>query len=287
MRKTFFLTGGTGFIGSHIINLLEESGHEVRALRRTGSSPRINLIKQPFWIDGDISGDYNDSLVGVDILIHLASHGVSQGTANDWDRCYQNNVLDSINLYRQAASCDVRRFITIGSCFEYGASGEQFDFIPEDAPLLPTSAYAASKASFTMASIAFAIEREIEMAILRPFHIFGNGESKERFWPSLKNAAQAGLDFNMTAGAQIRDFTPVETAAKQILNYAVSGEFDRHVPAVYNLGTGFPQSLKDFAEYWWDKFEAKGKLLHGSVPYRANEVMRYVPRVNKTIMDFS
>ena len=117
--------------------------------------------------------------------------------------------------------------------------------------------------------------------------IFGEGESSERFWPSLRNAAKTGKNFKMTGGLQIRDFTPVVTVARQIINLALKGKLIQSNPIIYNLGTGTPQRLKDFAEYWWKKFGANGKLLFDNIPYRTNEVMRYVPRVNKIILDLS
>ena len=49
---------------------------------------------------------------------------------------------------------------------------------------------------------------------------------------------------------------------------------------VKNLGSGNPQSVREFVEHWWKKFEAKGKLKLGAVPYRENEVMRFVPDLN-------
>ena len=53
-----FLTGGTGFIGSHLINEAHKRGYEIRALRRPGSKSRIKLDKQPYWIEGSLDGNY-------------------------------------------------------------------------------------------------------------------------------------------------------------------------------------------------------------------------------------
>jgi hypothetical protein len=51
-------------------------------------------------------------------------------------------------------------------------------------------------------------------------------------------------------------------------------------PKMENVGTGKPQTLRALAEFWWRQWNAKGKLKIGALPYRANEVMRYVPRVS-------
>ena len=125
--------------------------------------------------------------------------------------------------------------------------------------------------------MAFAREHKLELAVLRPFHVFGEGESQERLWPSLKKAALAGEDFPMTFGEQIRDFTPVEFVAEKFVHYAVEAMIKKGEPAIHNLGTGKPMSLNSFAEEQWKKFGATGRLKRGEIPYRKNEVMRYVP----------
>jgi hypothetical protein len=51
-------------------------------------------------------------------------------------------------------------------------------------------------------------------------------------------------------------------------------------PVVANIGTGQPQTIRQFAEHWWKEWGATGKLLPGALPYRDNEVMRYVPEVS-------
>jgi hypothetical protein len=51
-------------------------------------------------------------------------------------------------------------------------------------------------------------------------------------------------------------------------------------PSFYNIGTGKPQSLREFAEFWWEYWAANGELKFGEVSHRNNEVMRYVPEIS-------
>ena len=81
----------------------------------------------------------------------------------------------------------------------------------------------------------------------------------------------------MTFGEQIRDFTPVEFAAETFMHYATEAIIPRGEPVIHNLGTGSPMPLKRFTEKQWKKFGATGRLQKGEIPYRKNEVMRYVP----------
>lgn len=85
----------------------------------------------------------------------------------------------------------------------------------------------------------------------------------------------------MTAGEQVRDFTPVEYVANAILAAATINA-PRGQALIKNIGTGQPRTLRNFAEEWWRRWNARGKLLFGAVPYRDGEIMRYVPEIEST-----
>jgi nucleoside-diphosphate-sugar epimerase len=187
-------------------------------------------------------------------------------------------VIVPLGLFRQAVNAGVRRFVVAGSCFEYGRSGERYEFIPPDAPLEPTQTYPASKAAASIVFSQLAVELGLRLSIHRIFQVFGEGEAMSRLWPSLREAARAGHDFEMTPSEQIRDFIPVEEVARQLLA-ACQEETAPGEPFARNLGTGRPRSLRDFAEEWWARWQAPGKLIFGAKPYRKGEVMRYVPSV--------
>lgn len=271
-----FLTGGTGFIGSHLLQQALPAGHDVVALRRPGAEARIPLDEQPHWLEGALADDWSEALASCDAFIHLAAYGVADG-AHDWEGCFQTNVIDSLRLWRQAVAAGIRRFLIVGSCFEYGRSAERYDFIPVTAPLEPTTAYGASKAAATMAALALAVEKHLELLVARPFHVYGKGEAEGRFWPSLVEAATGGNELPMTMGDQIRDFQPVHQAAAQLLEWLQISHLQPGIPQVVNLGTGAPRSLLAFAQDEWSRLQAKTALRPGAIPHRPHEVLRYVP----------
>lgn len=273
-----FLTGGTGFIGGHVLNLILASGHELVALRRPGASPRVFLVQEPHWVEGALDDDWTEQLVSCDAFIHMAAFGVGSG-ALDWEGCFQTNVMDSLRLWRQAVAAGIRRFLVVGSCFEYGRSGERYEAIPVTAPLEPTTAYGASKAAASLAALGLAVDQHLCMVVARPFHVYGPGQTAESFWPSLVSAASNGQDLPMTTGSQVRDFQPVEQAAAQILNWLQYPNLQPGIPQVVNLGTGSPRSLLAFAQAEWKLLKSTATLQPGTLPQRPNEVMRYVPEV--------
>lgn len=273
-----FVTGGTGFIGSHFLNCALKAGHQVKALRLPGDAPKIQLSAAPQWLDGSLADEWSSPLKDCEVLVHLAAVGVSPQIAT-WEKLLQVNVVQSVQLWQQAVKAGVKRLVICGSCFEYGRSAERYEFIPPGAPLEPLNAYAASKAAATVAALAFAAENKIELIILRPFHVFGEGQHELNFWPALKTAALGGKDFSMTAGEQLRDFVPVAEVASAFVAALTRTDLRPGEPLVENLGTGRPQTLRAFAEHWWRVWGATGRLQPGALPYRANEVMRYVPQI--------
>jgi UDP-glucose 4-epimerase len=269
-----FVTGGTGFIGSHFIRTAIAAGNQITAIHRSRS---MQLPADARWVAADLDQVPLPSLENQDVLVHFAAHGSNDPQNASWQDSFLCNVTHSLRLWENAHAAGIKRFVICGSCFEYGSSGERYDFIPTDAPLLPTAAYHASKAAATVAALAFAVDKNVELMILRPFHVFGEGEASHRFWPSLKRAAENGEDFLMSDGQQIRDFVPVDQIASSFLNACQRQDINRGKPVVENLGSGVPRSLLDFAQQEWRRFGAVGKLRPGLKPQRPNEIMRYVP----------
>jgi nucleoside-diphosphate-sugar epimerase len=270
------LTGGTGFIGSHFLNQALAAGHYVRAIRRsTSSKPRIQLDNEPEWLECQLGDVAISDIQGCDVLVHLAAH-TGNVPYDSLINCLRWNLIEAVALFEQARLAGIRRFIVAGSCFEYGRSGERYDRIPTDAPLEPTNSYAASKAALSIALRQWAEEHLLSLEILRVFHVFGEGEPEGRLWPTLRRAALAGDDFQMTAGEQIRDFLPVQDVSIAFLNRATASSTQKPNFQIYNLSSGEPCSILSFSQRWWSAWNAKGKLLPGSMPYRDNEVMRYL-----------
>jgi nucleoside-diphosphate-sugar epimerase len=273
-----FVTGGTGFVGSHFINQATARGHEVVALRRPGSGPRVPLRQEPVWVDAALDADHRDALQGIDVLVHLASH-TPNPPYDSLERCLYWNVFAATRLVEQAHAAGVSRVVAAGTCFEYGLAAQRFDRIPVDAPLEPTLSYPTSKAAASIALMGLARQLSLQLQVLRIFQVYGPGEQATRFWPSLRDAALAGRDFPMSSGLQVRDFIAVEQVAVQL---ADALRFDGVLPGqpiVRHVASGQAQTLLAFAQHWWAAWGARGRLLPGAVPARASDVMRLVPEV--------
>ena len=166
-----FITGSTGFVGSHVLKQALKDGHQVLAHRRTPNSrPSVSLQTQPTWIEKPLSNINKCDLNHIDAIIHLAATGVSPRTA-PW------NELNEINIGSTMDMCFLAKIINAcivisGSFAEYGLSGLRYDLIPANAPLEPTFPYAASKAAASILSLSYARSENLLLSYFRIFNAF-------------------------------------------------------------------------------------------------------------------
>lgn len=273
-----FVTGATGFIGSHVINEALLAGHAVLGLQRsTQSKPVIPLIRQPKWLHKKLESIDTVDLKDIDVIIHLAATGVSPRIAT-WSELESVNIRGTLHMCELAKKIQASLVIT-GSYSEYGLSGMSYDYIPPNAPLEPTFPYAASKAAASILAMTFSRSEDLRVSYLRVFNAYGDGQYHSNLWPSMRKAALNGDDFPITLGEQIRDFVNVSSVANSIISEATKLFAGDPKYVVKNLGSGQPQTIRAFCEDCWNRWQAHGKLLVGALPYREGEVMRYVPEI--------
>jgi nucleoside-diphosphate-sugar epimerase len=273
-----FLTGGTGFVGSHFLRQALADGHEVVAQRRPDSRARLSLDHEPAWVDRPLDSDFSDELLGCDAVVHLAAHTPNPPYA-PLDECLYWNVYATARLLQQASAQGVRDILVAGTCFEYGTAAAGQDFVHPGTETRPTLTYPISKAAATTSCLGLARHLGLRLQVLRIFQVFGEGEAATRFWPSLCQAAKEGRDFPMSAGLQIRDFVPVEQVARAFLDALNFAGVEPGHPHIRNVGTGHAQSLLAFAQYWWATWSATGRLQPGEVGLRPGELPRLVANI--------
>lgn len=273
-----FVTGGTGFIGSHFLKKALEVGFTVVAQRRPGSQSRLPLLYEPQWIDRSLDGDFSKELSNCDAVVHLAAHTPNFPYA-PLDECLYWNVFATIRFLQQAASVGVKNVIVAGTCFEYGAAAEGLDFVHPATEMRPSMTYPISKAAATTACLGLARHLNLRLQVLRIFQAYGEGESPTRFWPSLRAAALKGLDFSMSTGDQVRDFINASEVAEQFIHALNFSDIEPGHPILRNVGLGKPQTLLEFAKGCWDEWGATGKLIVGPVGMRQGELKRLVANI--------
>ena len=271
-----FITGATGFIGSNLINKLESHNFKILALARNNNQSIKN--KNITWIYKGLKELKVVDFINIEVVIHLAAAGVSPKKASITD-LEEINVKESLRLIKLSNEAGVKRIIVTGTCLEYGEEANNWKKIPPDASLKPLCDYSKSKAKSFKLLFDFACKNKIELFYCRIFSAYGDGQYKKNFWPSLKKAAISGNDFPMTKGEQIRDFIQVEVVIKHLLIAISRSDLVSGNPLVVNIGSGFGQSLKDFALKEWVNLKAKGKILPGKLEGRNYEIKQMVANI--------
>jgi len=269
-----FVTGATGFVGGHFINTLPNQ-IEIVAIRRSKKRPKIPLKRNIKWIDKELDKLECKDFCGIDCVIHFASAGVSPQVATS-EELHFGNVSCTLSLLNAAKNAGVSKIIMAGSFSEYGLSANNYDFIPSDAALIPTTPYASSKAAAFDLTYNFCHKSKISLIYNRIFSAYGEGQFEGNLWPSLKKAAMNNADFPMTIGEQTRDFIPIEEVASKFFKDLDLGFNNNFSIKVKNICSGKGLTILDFAKIWWTTWGAKGKLLPGKIVNRQNEPMRFV-----------
>lgn len=269
------LTGASGFLGPHIARALNARGHSVLALTRRPIAFGHADVKQVHLDLCDVTAlpdlfQTHD----IDTVINAAAYGV-RFEDQEAGKAFAVNTAAPLALYDCAATSGVRRFIQIGSCFEYGSSHVS---LSETMALKPVTTYGKTKAQASEGLMERA-RPECPLFILRPFGLWGVGEPSYRLAPQVVRACRSGDPLPLTLGHQVRDYSYVSDVADWI------GEFvslpDRSSPEVVNLGSGRGQSLFEFVNALATELGGQHLMKFGELPYRSDEMMELVADISK------
>ena len=243
------VTGGAGFIGSHLTEHLLAEGEQVRVLDNLSTGKRANLPAHPAleFVQGDIRvpADVRASMEGCDAIVHLAAVASVQASVDDPIGTHGSNFLGTLNLLEAARILGVRRFLYASSASVYGDTAELP--IQEDAVLKPLSPYAADKLAGEQYLLFYANKYGLEPTAFRFFNIYGPRQDPSSPYSGVISifVDRACRDQPVTIfgdGLQTRDFVYVADLA-QILSRSVK---DAHTAGqVINVGRGIECSLLD------------------------------------------
>jgi UDP-glucose 4-epimerase len=242
------VTGGAGFIGSHLVDLLLSQNHQVVVLDNFSTGKLINLPRAGSAlriVDGDIrcSDTVEQTAAGCNAIVHLAAVASVQASVEDPCGTHQVNLVGTLNLLETAKKQGIERFVYASSAAVYGDTA----VLPvgENTPLRPLTPYAADKLAGEYYIDFYRRQYDLKPVIFRFFNIFGPRQDPSSPYSGvisifLQRALSKQPITVFGDGEQTRDFVYVADLVR-LLEQAVS--MSKNMTAPMNVGNGEQTSL--------------------------------------------
>jgi len=254
MRENVLVTGGAGFIGSHVVDRLVNGGYGVRVIDNLSTGKLSNIENhidsgRIDFVKGDIRDAQlvKDCVRNVSAVVHLAAITSVPFSVETPDLTYATNITGTLNLLISCAEKKVGKFVFISSCAVYGEP----EYLPVDEKHLtePVSPYAASKLVAEHFCLGFHEKQLLKSVVLRLFNVYGPRQGINDYSGVITrfiDRCKQGLPLVVYGdGSQTRDFVNVCDVVEAVLsameNKAAEGE-------VFNIGFGEPVSIRGLAE---------------------------------------
>lgn len=249
----FLVTGGAGFIGSHLVEWLVRREHSVRVLDNFSTGKRENLASVSSQVEvceGDICNldTVIQAMHEVDVVFHLAAMVSVEQSVQQPVQAHAINATGSLHVLEAARVARVRRVVQMSSCAVYG-NPEQLP-IDETTPPDPLSPYAASKRAAEQYGVLYSQLYGIETVALRGFNIYGPRQDPHSPYSSVIPRFLAALSRGEPPiifgdGLQSRDFVFVGDVVTALWTVATT---DGLGGEMFNIGSGADISILELAQ---------------------------------------
>ncbi len=260
-ERRVIVTGGAGFIGSHIVDLLADAGNQVLVVDNLSTGRRRNLARHVdpatgngvdrmvTLIEADVTdtATMHDLIIDADVVIHMAVACI-RTSINHPEFVHEVNATGTLNVCLAAQRNGIGRLVYVSSSDVYGTARSAP--MREDHPTAPTTVYGASKLAGE--AYAWAVNRThgLPVVVVRPFNGYGHrapacGKRAEVIPKFVLRTLAGERPVIFGSGAQTRDFTWVEDLARGIVAAASS---ERVLGATVNIARGQETSIRQLAE---------------------------------------
>jgi UDP-glucose 4-epimerase len=248
------VTGGAGFIGSHLIDRLVDEGYDVRVIDNLYSGKLENIERhikngKVDFVKGDIRDTLliKKNLVGVETIFHLAALISVPFSVSNPELTLDVNLAGTTNLLNACSEKNIGKFIFVSSCAVFGDT--KILPVNENASTNPISPYAESKLLAERDCLNFQQKGLIQSVVLRFFNVYGPRQGMNDYSGVITrfiNRAKQKQSLTIYGdGSQTRDFVNVNDIVQALYacmkNNSANGE-------VFNIGSGKPTSITELAK---------------------------------------
>lgn len=276
--RRVLVTGGTGFIGSHLTRALVDLGAETHVLTSTVSSVYPHRLRGLRSRLTTHEGNLTDATAmkalvrqaRPDVVFHLGAYTHVGKSWQRIDECIQANVQGTVNLLQALDGTGYQRFVNVGTSEIYGNIAVPFH---EGARPRPVSPYAVSKYAAEMYCRLGSESQDWPVVRIRPFNAYGPAQTPDRIIPEIVVRALRGEDVALTSGRQTREFNFVTDLAEGLLLAGVVPDVEGRL---LNLCGEHEVSIADLATEILDLMGNPVALQLGALPDRPIEIWRMV-----------
>ena len=258
------VTGATGFIGSHLTEVLVEKGFNLIAFDRYNSNNDWGWLENSKYkndfqvILGDIR-DYDSvskAMVGCDAVFHLAALIGIPYSYVAIKSYLDTNITGTLNILQSSLKNNVDQVICTSTSEVYG-SGQYFP-MDENHALNAQSPYAASKIGADQLALSFYHSFSLPVTILRPFNTFGPRQSNRAIIPTIITQLKHGNIIELGSINTKRDFTYIDDTVGGFLKCIKT---KNSIGEIINLGTGYDISIKNLFDEICEILNIQGKII--------------------------
>jgi nucleoside-diphosphate-sugar epimerase len=274
--KRVLVTGGSGFIGSHLVDQLITEGHEVAVTVRYGNVMKNERLRH-CWdhiqvIEADLRNRGALASIGEfapELIFHLAAYNHVGQSFTQVEECFDVNAKGTANLLDTCPD-SVERFVYMSTSEVYGHQ-TNVPFIETMCPE-PISPYAITKyAGELYCHMKQRIGRKPSVVITRAFNTFGPYQSAKAVIPELIISCLKGEPVKTTKGEQTREFNYVSNVVDGLIKAAMHEET---VEGPINIAAGEEVSISDLVRKIAELTETRSQIEIGALPYRPTEIWR-------------
>ena len=278
------ITGGAGFIGSNIVELLLAEGHDVVVLDDLSSGYKENLFRETEFVAGDVSTAEKalSAARGCDVIFHLAASVGNTRSIDDPVRDSEVNVIGTLRVLEAARIYGIKRVVASSSA---GIFGELKTLpISEDHPQDPDSPYGTSKLAAEKICLVYNKLYGMKNVCLRYFNVYGKRQRFDAYGNVIPIFAERMLRHQPVTifgdGEQTRDFVHVSDVARANYFAALSPE----ATGPFNLGSASRISINGLAEMMAGIIGVDVGIVHG--PPRPGDVRDSLAAIDRARVAF-
>ncbi len=273
MKKRLLITGGTGFIGSHLAELCVRKGFNVTVFDRYNPNYNLGNLENSIYkkkikfIFGDIRDfdSVNNAIKKNEIVFHLAALIGIPYSYESPNAYIKTNVEGTYNVLESCRKNLITKTIITSTSEVYGSA--KYIPIDEQHPLQPQSPYSATKIAADNLALSYYHSFGLPLMIIRPFNTFGPRQSQRAIIPTIINQLMNNKGSKLKLGNinPTRDFLFVEDTCLGYLSCLKKGKFKGEV---VNIGTGYQISIKNITKIISDILNIKTKIIKSNLRTR-------------------